>query len=504
MAKILSNNDKATIKSAIKSVVVTGKSFGRSSITKMAQNSIFEYPHIISAAIETNEAMTLLKSSEFALSNFVVMSIARRNSVDIDKYGNIENYLANIHNNSDINPNFLGMGVITDSDISNATEGFTITNVEDASGMFSIEDKQKMAIECLNNWDVTGALDTESLNDIYKPYNRTKYQMQEDLQLMRETAMEATTPKSILKNAARRNANSMNVGKVYREAKQVEEEQIVRDKSGKPVYAVDAKGKKIEIGKDKNGNPIYQYKKEKVKKIVGGQMQKFGKFRDGVNGPSFVDATKRQLSTMEPTLLNVTLSCYGKDLGNWSQNVVLGVKALPRIIRSDIMINNMVSAAVGSNGAFAFIKLAEKELKTALFMFGPFKAMKESKDAALAGYDTNKFMDMIKKRKMFNSLQSLNGAPVPPNMTIIMTTAEAEKVRELTGVDLLNPSQARSLIDKYYILAFGIYDTETKEYRVMYDTDRDWNYNTLYSLQANGTGKTYMDTYKKVMEPMRI
>lgn len=441
----------------------------RQSITKIASNAIFEFPHVISGAIETDEAMTLLKASEFALSNFVIASLGRVNSVNIDVYKNVDNYLAEFHNNSDINPNFL-----------NSFE--SVTNIEFANGMFSKNELTQLALECLNNADPRNALDLESLNDVYKPYNATKYKMEESIRTI-ENGLPATEA------SGGGNPNKSSIADQWQEADKKREGYSMN--KGKLNYDYATKV-------DKNGKTVQDgYKK--------GNLSKFGSYRNATGGvKGYLQTDKRSLSTMEPTMINVELTMFSDKSGHWSQNVIIGIKALPRIILSNIMVSNMLDAVIGSNGAFALIKLAEKEIKTALFMFGPLKALKDAKDSALSKNDINRFMNMAKRRKMFNSAQSIQNAKVPPNLNVIMTSAEAEQVRQLTGIDLLNPGHAKKILEKYFILSFGIYDTESKEYRVMYDTDNDWNFHTLYSLQnAINNGRTYMETHKKVMEPMR-
>lgn len=107
-------------------------------------------------------------------------------------------------------------------------------------------------------------------------------------------------------------------------------------------------------------------------------------------------------------------------------------------------------------------------------------------------------MNLSKKRKMFDSLQKIKNAPVPPNMNIIITTYEAQKVYEITGVDLMDARQARMIIDKYYVLSFSIFDTETDEYRIMYDTDTDWSIHNIYSINQPTYDKVFKEMTKSV------
>ena len=39
-------------------------------------------------------------------------------------------------------------------------------------------------------------------------------------------------------------------------------------------------------------------------------------------------------------------------------------------------------------------------------------------------------------------------------------------------------------MNKYYLLSFGIYDTEQNTMKVMFDCDTDWGYTTIGSLAS--------------------
>lgn len=466
---------KSAARTMISGAKIIGSKYSRTSITKMAQNTIFQYPFIISGSIELTKAMALLKANENSIATFVISSIARRNSVDLDKYENIDAYLAQIHNNGELNPNFI-------TNMVGGWESYTVTDVKDASNMYPASAKYQMALECLNEVDPIGALDTESLNDIYRPFDRTRRDMLDKMRLMND-AMEASgntrtkmermsdpqndSDRKELLLAMRAGANGGRAGR-YNPPGGIE---MPTGKAGKL--------KTTFTGPDGKTHTTYKtnWNSEAVRPTIA--------------PPSTMKLTNT-LSTMEPTLLNVSLTCHSKDRGNWDANIVIGVKAVPRVVPSEAIISNMCDAVIGGNSIFSFIKLAEKETKTAMFMFGPLKGLKDSRDAALAKYSGGEqFMNLSKKRKMFDSLQKIKNAPVPPNMNIIITSYEAQKVYEITGVNLMDARQARMIIDKYYVLSFSIYDTESEEYRIMYDTDTDWAIHNMYSIQKGDYDKVF-------------
>ena len=492
MAKFLGlvgeGNELSGVKSAARTMIsgarVIGSKYSRTSITKMAQNTIFQYPFIISGAIETTKAMSLLKANESSIATFVISSIARRNSVDLDKYENIDAYLAQIHNNGELNPNFI-------TNMVGGWESYTVTDVKDASNMFSKDHKYQMALECWNEVDPIGALDTESLNDIYRPFDRTRRDMLDRMRQM-SNATEASGQNSRTKAERMANPQSASDRRELLKA-------MSANANGGRIGRFNPAGD-METPMGKVGKVEVTYRGADGKEHKGYKTQWNGSsVRGTIASPSIMGKVSAALSTMDPTLLNVSLTCHSKDRGNWDANIVVGIKAVPRVVPSEAIISNMADAVVNGNAIFSFIKLADKETKTAMFMFGPLKGLKDSRDAALAKYSGGEqFMNLSKKRKMFDSLQKIKNAPVPPNMNIIITTYEAQKVYEITGVDLMDARQARMIIDKYYVLSFSIFDTETDEYRIMYDTDTDWSIHNIYSINQPTYDKVFKEMTKSV------
>ena len=74
---------------------------------------------------------------------------------------------------------------------------------------------------------------------------------------------------------------------------------------------------------------------------------------------------------------------------------------------------------------------------------------------------------------------------VLPTTTIIITTYEAARIKEECHVDLEVLQNAVKLLNSYYLLAFGIYDTEQGSLKVLFDCDTDWGYTNITSLKTS-------------------
>lgn len=439
------------LRTAVNGAKFLQSTMGKKSISRMASNSIFQYPVFVSAEIDTNEVIAIAKTLERQLGAFVMTSISFNNTVDLNKYDSVLTYLSVFHNNDNINPNIMMM-------VNNAVE---CTNEIPQKILMSL------AIECYNETHMEDVLDTDSINNIYKPYEFTKKKIEDAINI----------------------ATEGKVKDVWRQSKSNYDSSAVKDTLSKNNDK--SKGSKV-FGKrssedfkgweaDNNG---HVHEKWLTREKKG--------FRDGVKAPEI--KSNQSLSSMEPTMINVSFNVHEKGNGTWEQNVIIGIKTMCRQIRSAAIVSNMVEAVRGSNHIFDFIKYTDREVKSALALIPPAKAIRDAREFAKSKFmDEEKFMKFAQKRKMFNAAQKILGAPVPPTVTVIITSFEAEKVKQITGVDLNNFRQVEKLMNNYYLLCFCIYDTETKELKMVFDGDSDWCVNTIYSLAELTSKGTYMD-----------
>lgn len=439
-----SNSNSYGLRTAVNGARIIKSNLGKTSISRMASKSIFQYPVFVSAEIDANEVAAIAKTLERQIGAFVMTSISFNNTVDLNKYDSVLSYLAVFHNNDNINPNIMMM-------VKNATE---CNNEIPRNVLHSI------AIECYNETYPESVLDTDSVNDIYKPYIFTKKRIENAISMATE-------------------------GKIV--------DQWTLSKAS---YDYKAKRNKInESDKENNGSVVRGKKSsEYIFDKESGEWNTREKkgFRDGIKSPELKNS--QSLSSMEPTMINVSFNVHEHGEGTWEQNVIIGIKTMCRQIRSSAVVSNMVDAIRGSNRIFDFIKYTDREVKSILALIPPVKSIKDAREFAKSKFmDDEKFMKFTQKRKMFNSAQKVLGAPIPPNVTVLITSYEVEKIRQVTGVDLNNFKQVERIMNNYYLLCFGIYDTETKELKMIFDGDSDWCVNTIYSLSQLTMKGSYMD-----------
>lgn len=436
------DDDGFGLSSAVNGARFIKSTMGKNSISRMASKSIFQYPVFVSAEIDTNEVISIAKALERQLAAFLMTAISFNNTVDLNKYDSVLSYLAVFHNNDNINPNVMMM----------------VKNAVECNNEIPQKELLAIAMECYNETYIENVLDTDSINDIYKPYEFTKKRIKDAINMATEAKITDTW--TISKSE-------------YNKAAQKEKLSSINSNNGSQVMG-------------KKSSEYYQVSKDnwKVREKKG--------FRDGVKAPELKNS--QSLSSMEPTMINASFTVHMKGEGSWEQNTIIGIKTMCRQIRSSAIVSNMVEAIRGSNRIFDFIKYTDREVKSALALLPPAKVISDGREFAKAKFmDEEKFMKFTQKRKMFNSAQKILGAPIPPTVTVIITSYEVEKIRQITGVDLNNFRHVERIMNNYYLLCFCIYDTETKELKMLFDGDSDWCVNTIYSLSQLTSKGSYMD-----------
>ena len=184
----------------------------------------------------------------------------------------------------------------------------------------------------------------------------------------------------------------------------------------------------------------------------------------------------------------------------WTQNVVLGVKMMIRMIRSDFMTSNMADAAKNSNVIFKYIKWTKGEYGLLDLLFNN----SENKEMATTSKnDSSHWWKALRRRKMINNITHLfEQGTVLPSTTIIMTSSEVQQVASLTGVDLSTQYNALKLLNKYYLLGFGIYDTESDILSMIFDGESDFSEVTLSSLKGNNNKEVSIMDSKEMRRMM--
>lgn len=300
-----------------------------------------------------------------------------------------------------------------------------------------------LAYEC---WGIQGgALNMGSINEIVTPYRRSQALLQERIDMAKGTE-----------------AVSDNIADVA---------DTVASKAGRV----------ITVGR--NSNPTITNSTDIAAKKVG-----TGATMGNSNGK--ID--------MAPTMIDVTFYLHGSKKGgssnsaSFTQQVKLGVKAMARVVSSDYVITNLVEGSKSSNPIFKFISWTRGELKLVRdLIFNVSEVKKKFKDKRKDEYG---LLQMSKDRKEVDDVAKFAGNRILPYVSLIVTDYEVAQTAQVTGVDLTNYRNAKAFMERYYLLAFGIYNQNTKTLSILYDGANDFEDMSMAYIQTEQ--KKSMDVTK--------
>ena len=401
------------VNTAVSTGKVIAKYVSNTSLTKLAKDSIFQFPVIISASIDNDEIFVMAKSFERSYASMMVSVISMSSYIDLNKYGKedyLVNFLRRFHSNTNIGGNII------------ASESISISDAN------ILPQENVVGVNVAALWDsVYESVDNTSINDMYRPFKRTTRIL--------EDALEAGTfAKTItIGNTSIDNADT--IAKI---------------------------GQKNVVNNE--GKPIRNSKSDKFNQVVKSDY----------------------MTDMAPTMINVTVVADATGKGaTWTQSVVLGIKSMVRMVKSGVMVNNMMDA-FKDRGLFKWLSWTKGEISTAELIFGAGKAMQ---DGYAAGKGDN-WLKLLRERKMAQGINKLLGKRLLPNASIVITESEALAIKEATGVDPHNPADVQKMMNRYFLLAFGIYDTENKLLDVMYDGESQFSTESIRELAAKNKKDT--------------
>lgn len=516
----------SSIRGAANTAMEIKKATAKTSITRLTKDQIFQFPMIMSSDISSEENYHIVKTIERNYATLILAAITNEGVIDRDKYGNINQFLKRFHDNLDL-------PFATESDTD-----YEVTNAVATEGYIPQEELRRM------DATLESQLDCESINDMYRPFERTKSKV--------NAALEAARAVSIATEAT--DEYYFRVPKYARDKKG----DIIKDSGGNPVLATDRSGN-VEYmyvlapeDKDKFDEAVNRYgasprtmdywrsqvndakreerdtvnqtpdqmrnqsEKDKLdfqkrKEMIRQQERAEDKAdsrreraedkadrrheREEDNARRAREEANKALSNvrgemmkdvkfggMMPTVLTITLANMKKEVGSWSQQLIIGIRAVPRYLSPSIMIANMCEA-FKDRAIFNFLKFTKGELK----WWDAILGLTSSRNRAISS-TKNRWMKVLKSRAEKNS-KSMN-KKYNPNTTIVITENEATLIKESCGIDPNSPSAVRKVMDKYFLLAFAIYDTEAKMMKIIFDGDVDYTHYSLRAMAAEAKKET--------------
>lgn len=206
------------------------------------------------------------------------------------------------------------------------------------------------------------------------------------------------------------------------------------------------------------------------------------------------------LKTNDQTLLNAapTVVMATMMIDNQKRDFMIAIKAMCHVVPTQQMVSMLVDAVQNNQLAFKIIKWSKGEQHFVRdFIFDISNARANANNMKNAGAWTY----ALKRRKEASKAFVGGGAPVSPISTLVVTDVEVEAVKAACGIDISRDDVAAKLIKDYFLLAFMIYNTQTKAIMTMIDSDKNrgfvtTNINGLKSGNKKDTGLEAKDLIK--------
>lgn len=203
---------------------------------------------------------------------------------------------------------------------------------------------------------------------------------------------------------------------------------------------------------------------------------------NGSRAPRLTDRDIKKSNEMLPYGIEVRLIALN-DNKEFVQyiDIIIGIKTILHPIDSDDMIENMVRALNNKNLAFKFLKWTTGEIsliKDILLNINDLKA-----DATAVSRGKTPFFGTLKRLK--GRKFGVSNFTVPhmlvPNSTVVITSEEADYIKDNFAIDLKDDRVASRLIDTLFLMGLIIIDDPAGTMYAMYDGDKSFQ---LFSLDV--------------------
>ena len=250
--------------------------------------------------------------------------------------------------------------------------------------------------------------------------------------------------------------------------------------SKEQLRALSIQNKKIGNIKDKE-----IIKVTNTREIIQKQPTKFT--TGGKQGQVFTSADVNKANEIMPLPLEIKVYIEDGEGNIIERDFMIGVKAVIHPVSSEYMIDSMMDGYRRGKFFFNFIKATTGEIK----FFRDFVFMVDNiKTDAIknASGNNNKWFSFLRRRALLakakNTLRMKN--QLLPNTSIVLSGEEADILKQ-QGVDILDPSVARDLISRYFLLSIVVIDPALEIVHIIYDGEE--NYSSMSVMALNREAK---------------
>lgn len=216
------------------------------------------------------------------------------------------------------------------------------------------------------------------------------------------------------------------------------------------------------------------------------------------NNSTILNTEYKKANELQPTMMVINFMRHSETSGDTINTAVIGIKAKIYPVSSADICNRITGKLDDKNVLTNFIRATTNEIaffRDFLFAIDNAKldAMSYGKKAT-----SNKLWKVLERRaqksKFRRSLKMYNDATAIT--TLVLSENDAEYLKKVNNVDILNVSKARKILDSYNFMCICILNQSTEVASILYDTGDD----TFEMIPFSGLEREASDnSYKKMV-----
>lgn len=216
------------------------------------------------------------------------------------------------------------------------------------------------------------------------------------------------------------------------------------------------------------------------------------------NNSTILNTEYKKANELQPTMMVINFMRHSETSGDTINTAVIGIKAKIYPVSSADICNRITGKLDDKNVLTNFIRATTNEIaffRDFLFAIDNAKldAMSYGKKAT-----SNKLWKVLERRaqksKFRRSLKMYNDATAIT--TLVLSENDAEYLKKVDNIDILNVSKARKILDSYNFMCICILNQSTEVASILYDTGDD----TFEMIPFSGLEREASDnSYKKMV-----
>ena len=211
------------------------------------------------------------------------------------------------------------------------------------------------------------------------------------------------------------------------------------------------------------------------------------------------DSDVKKANELVPTTLSVTMQEMNDNVFGGNRTYILGIKGLMHPVNSNDIVSNLIDGHKAGNKFFNFIRATSGEIS---FLKDFIFCVNEIKEDTIKKYakDGTHWWSTLKKRRMLAKMRNRFGkSQLLPNASIVCSMEEIVEMKDVYGIDLMNPVHVKKIMDRYFLLGFAIVDEAQELCYFIFDGENEYQALSFKGLEKeNNSRNDFKDIYNMI------